>query len=66
MVMNLVYMYSKSKLLAWATTETSLQFEDLEFHGGGRYYEQFAISVVDQDGNERSDGSRITVDSQRK
>jgi len=59
-------LYSKSKVLARVIRKTSLQFEDLEFHGRGRYYELFAISVVDKDGNERSDGSRITVDSQRK
>jgi len=52
-------------VLARATKDTSLQFEDYGFVGG-RYYEQFAISVVDKDGNEMSDVSRVTIDSQCK
>ena len=52
-------------MLARATKDTSLQFEDYGFVGG-RYYEQFAISVVDEHGNEMSDVSRVTIDSQCK
>ena len=52
-------------MLAKATKDTSLEFEDYGFVGG-RYYEQFAISVVDRDGNKISDVSLITIDSQCK
>jgi len=53
-------------VLVRATKDTSLQFEDYYGFVRGRYYEQFAILVVDKDGNEMSDVSRVTIDSQCK
>ena len=53
-------------MLQKLSNETSLTFEGFHFGGLGRLYAEFAISVVDSNGNQISDNTRITVDDLRE
>ena len=49
-------------MLQKLSNETSLTFEGFHFGGSGRLFAKFAISVVDHNGTQISDDTRITVD----